>query len=368
MDANTRGAGKGKLADPIALVASGQDFARAAYSRDDEEMRKTVTSVAVAGDRLVLLDNVAETLGTPSLDAALTSTEWQDRILGSNARPRLPLLATWVATGNNVVIGADTARRVCHVRLQSPEERPEERTDFRHPDLLGWVRENRGRLLVAGLTILAAYCRAGRPKQGTKAWGSFEGWSDLVRSAVVWAGLPDPGLARAALAERSDTEAQALKGLIEAWAEVDPSGKGCTAADALKRLAPQWDDEAKAWVTTGPGDYPRLRAVFGELFDLSPGKLPGSKQLGKRLGQFEGRVCGGRCFASRPVNGTKVWSVQSPKATAKGFEGFEGFLQPHPSAYEEYRTDKSGMGTGPDKPLKPLKPLEQPAGREVLLL
>ena len=58
-----------------------------------------------------------------------------------------PLYMTWFATGNNVMIAADTARRVCHIRLESPCERPEERGGFRQPDLLAWIGENRAELL-----------------------------------------------------------------------------------------------------------------------------------------------------------------------------------------------------------------------------
>jgi hypothetical protein len=86
-----------------------------------------------------------------------------------------PLYMTWYATGNNVAIHADTARRVCHIRLESPDERPEERQDFRHPNLLGWVGQERPRLLCAALAILLAYCAAGRRWSGL---GEFRG---LVR-------------------------------------------------------------------------------------------------------------------------------------------------------------------------------------------
>ena len=41
------------------------------------------------------------------------------------------------------------------------------------------------------LTI-AAYIQAGRPDVQVKPFGSFEEWSGLVRSALVWCGLPDP--------------------------------------------------------------------------------------------------------------------------------------------------------------------------------
>ena len=74
IDANVRSAGKGLLADAIARIASGREFARAAYTTDDDEMRKVITAIALEGEQLVLLDNLAGVLGNPCLDAALTAT------------------------------------------------------------------------------------------------------------------------------------------------------------------------------------------------------------------------------------------------------------------------------------------------------
>lgn len=122
----------------------------------------------------------------------------------------LPLTAVWYGTGNNVSVAADTTRRIIHIRLDVLEERPEDRTGFRHPDLVRWIRRHRPRLLSNALTVLVAYCNAGRPDQGLTPFGSFEGWSNLVRRAVVWAGLPDPHLTRTRLAETSDMTGDAL--------------------------------------------------------------------------------------------------------------------------------------------------------------
>src|SRR5262249_58713509 len=118
----------------------------------------------------VLFDNLEGRFGNAVPDAALTGTAWKDRILGAHRMAEAPLYMTWYATGNNVAVAADTARRVCHCRLESPEEWPEERSAFRHPDLLAWVGENRGRLLAAALTVLRAYCVAGRPHRELPAW------------------------------------------------------------------------------------------------------------------------------------------------------------------------------------------------------
>ena len=70
---------------------------------------------------------------------------------------------TWYGTGNNVQLGADTSRRVCHIRMESPEERPELKSDFRHKELRVYVRKHRGKLLAAALTILRGWHVAGRP-------------------------------------------------------------------------------------------------------------------------------------------------------------------------------------------------------------
>ena len=147
--------------------------------------------MAMAAEPLILIDNIVGTLGSPSLDAALTGTSWSDRILGESAMASgLPLYATWYATGNNVILAADISRRTLHIRLESDQEDPEERADFHHTNLLAWVRSHRPRLATAAVTILSAYCAAGKPNQRLKPWGSFEGWSDL--SGPLLCGLVNP--------------------------------------------------------------------------------------------------------------------------------------------------------------------------------
>src|SRR5262249_16255834 len=162
---NVRGAGKGLLAAVAGIIVTGsqiptRNYPQGRYGVDVEEMRKAITAVAVAGDRMVLLDNLDGRLGDPVLDPALTTTFSQDRLPGHTTTLRPPLRGTWWARGNNATVGADTSRRVLPIRLESPEERPENRTEFRHEDLLAWVRQERRRLLTAALTILAGYCHA----------------------------------------------------------------------------------------------------------------------------------------------------------------------------------------------------------------
>src|SRR5262249_35611496 len=155
-------------------------------------------------------------------------------ILGKSEQPRMPLLVTWFATGNNVSLIADLPRRTLRIRIESPEEKPEERRDFRHPDLEAWVKRERRRLLASALTILVGYIAAGRPAGGLRPWGSYEGWSSLVRAAVVWSGLPDPYAAREVYS-REDAETNLLRSFLAGWQEVD-QGQGMTVAEALEYL------------------------------------------------------------------------------------------------------------------------------------
>ncbi|CAN5218855.1 hypothetical protein BH11PLA2_BH11PLA2_02870 [soil metagenome] len=82
IDGNVRGVGKGLLADVISFIVTGRRFATMAYTNDREELRKKITSLAVEGERLVLLDNLAGAVGNDILDNALTSGQWKDRLLG----------------------------------------------------------------------------------------------------------------------------------------------------------------------------------------------------------------------------------------------------------------------------------------------
>ena len=74
VDANVPSAGKTKLTDVISILATGRKMARSRYQSDDVEMDKTLLSIAMAADRLMLFDNVPTgfSVGGGSLDAVLT--------------------------------------------------------------------------------------------------------------------------------------------------------------------------------------------------------------------------------------------------------------------------------------------------------
>lgn len=296
VEANVRGAGKSLLADLAAIIATGRRAARStlpAGRNRDEELRKIITAIALAGDRFALFDNVNSTIGGSTLDAALTGMTWRDRLLGTNTMTQeLPLRTVWCATGNNASLGDDTARRVLPIRLESDLERPEERSEFTIDNIREHVVRERLKLAACALTILRAFFAAGQPKAGLKPWGSFEAWSNVVREAIVFCGLPDPVNTRASIST-SSTEAEGLHAFVHGlheFAKDDPmtmSDAGWfRAAHVVERLRKTTDGQGEE----GP-QFARLREGV-ELLVGGERKLD-AVSLGRLLRSLRGRVVDG---------------------------------------------------------------------------
>ena len=278
-DGNTPGAGKGKLLHVIALILTGRPFPVSTYDNDPAETKKVITTLAVEADTLVLFDNLAGAVGNAHLDAALTAERWwKGRVLGASRTYDGPLNVTFYASGNNVQFAGDTPRRVCQIRLETEYENPEERADFRHPKLIEHVRANRPRLLAAALTVLRGWHAAGRPSVELPEWGTFERWGAVVRQAVVWAGLADPGEARLGRAAGGDPDRENLAAVLAGSRRLDPDRQGLTAGAVVKALkSPDAGDELG-----------ELRAAVEE----QCGKLD-AKRLGQLLRKNMRRNVGG---------------------------------------------------------------------------
>jgi hypothetical protein len=305
VDANVRGAGKSLLVQTIGQIVLGREMPVSSYAHDPEEMRKKITAIALAGDRVIHLDNLEGSFGNDAIDRALTATRWKDRLLGKSQEVDLPLVGVWFGTGNNVSVAADTTRRIIHCRLDCLDEKPEERSGFKRPHLLAHIRQHRAQLLTYGMTILRAYCNAGLPSQNLSSFGSFEGWSRLVREAVVWAGLPDPCLTRTKLAEHSDATSDALGQLMIAWKQYDPLNEGIVVSDLVNKL---YSRE----MLPRDVDSAAMRATLENLVGCPPGKAPGSRQVGAKLKLFRRRNVGGSYLDYNPDEyhrGGSVWRL-----------------------------------------------------------
>jgi putative DNA primase/helicase len=296
--ATAPGTGKNLLGDAIVLIGTGRIAARMTLPREDAELRKVILAVALGGSPAVLLDNVDRPLGSASLAAALTAEEWEDRLLGVSARVRTPLRAVWIATGNGLTFRGDLGRRVLPIDLDARIEHPEDRITFRHADLLDWIREHRGKLVAAALTILRGYHVAGRPthKCGPRK-GSFEHWDDLIRGAVVWAEIGDPVAGTERIRREDDGDVAALRVALLAWSQ---------AFGDLEKTAAQVVREAASLVESG-----RDTALRDALLGLLPHERLEARAIGYALRRLRGRICDGLRFeAGRDDRmGCRTWKV-----------------------------------------------------------
>jgi len=206
IEAPTRGSGKGLLCEVISYVSLGRAAGTMVKPKDGDEFEKRVTSALLEGAAVMLLDNV-HTLEGEALAAALTARVWRGRRLGKSEMLTLPNDALWLATGNNVNLDDDMPRRIIPIRLDPQVERPEDRTDFLHADLLGWVKARRGELVAACLSLIQAWLEAGCPA-GTVRLGSYESWAATMGGILETVGVEGFLTGREHLYEIANAEPQ----------------------------------------------------------------------------------------------------------------------------------------------------------------
>src|ERR1019366_6680960 len=241
--ANMPGSGKTTLAQIISTIVTGGSISVMACEKG-EPNRKEILSKLRAAPSVALIDNVVARFGGPNMATLITSRAFEDRSLGHLKTLSAPNDTCWMMTGNRITLAPDMARRCLHVKLQCDAEKPHERSGFRYPNLMQHVRDHRGELLSAALTILKAYAVAGSPEMNLEPWGSFEEWSKIVRGSLVWSKQPDPAQTRAELEAEAEEGGTEHAQLVEAWEELQTTmgrKNGATIKDALTFLAENTD-------------------------------------------------------------------------------------------------------------------------------
>jgi putative DNA primase/helicase len=185
------GTGKSFIVDIASTIATGFPCPAQAIGRSEEEFEKRLAGALLSGYPILNLDNIAEgrELAGDFLCQVLERPLVEVRPLGTSKKFRLQPRLMLYGTGNNLCLGGDVVRRSVRSRIDSGLEDPTARR-FRN-DPLEMVARTRGRYVAAILTICRAYIVAGRPSR-LRPFASFETWSDLVRSSLVWLGQADP--------------------------------------------------------------------------------------------------------------------------------------------------------------------------------
>ncbi len=307
-DSPTPGTGKSLQAEAVGIIGTGALPAMMSQGPSDEELEKRIATALRAGDRVIVIDNVDRPLGGDFLCSVLTQERVQARILGKSERVILPTGVVIIATGNNLQLAGDAARRAVKGRIDSGEERPDRREFPFDPRQL--ARERRPQLVAAALTILRAYHVAGRPVKLTPM-GSFEDYS-LVRGAIAWLGRADPARTREAIFS-ADPKRDELSDILRAWCDAFGS-EALSLAEAKSRLETSAD--------AGP--------LYGSLVDLGGRGAFNALSIGKRLAKFVDRPAGGLVLRrASDSNAGARWRVEGlggaePATEAPDYGEFAG--------------------------------------------
>jgi len=188
-DATSQGTGKTLLAEVIALILTGRPAELITPMEEPEELRKQLTSMLMESPPLVIIDNVTSTVDWPALAKVITGDVHRDRVLGKSQSVVMPVKCSWIATGNNLQLGGDIARRCFWIRMDAGMPEPFRRSGFQHPRLKEHVLAERRNLLIALLTLVRAWFAAGQPRTSVPPVGSFEHWTEVVGGILEYAGV-----------------------------------------------------------------------------------------------------------------------------------------------------------------------------------
>jgi len=240
--AREQGTGKGLLIDVCTHISTGRIQPKSTAPTQKAEWCKSITSELLLGRQLIIYDNVEDKIKSADLAAALTTTSWTDRKLGTSNQITVPQRAVWAATGNNILLAGDIARRSYMTMLNADVVNPSRRDGFRHPDLLAYVREHQPQLLAALLTLIRAWIVAGRTVADTPRMGSFESWCRVIGGILANAGITG-FLGNRALLESADDTRQEWAAFLEAVFQVT-NGKVFFARQVATQLIAATPDSA----------------------------------------------------------------------------------------------------------------------------
>jgi hypothetical protein len=314
--ATTAGTGKSWIVDLGALIATGKVAPVLAQGKVPEELEKKLTAALIEGAQLLTIDNCERPLEGDLLCQMLTQQSVKVRPLGLSETVECGTGCAMAATGNNLLLMGDMTRRALVCTLDASVERPELRQFG--SDGHDRVREDRGRYVVAGLTLLRAFVVAGMPKAARAPLNSFGPWSRLVRDALLWLGEADP----CETMERARAEDPVLARLamvMELWAKILKDAR-VTPSEIIAAATMKGGSQAVPGLGIIPGDqfkHPEFREALLEVAGES-GNINGMR-LGKWLGKNCGRLVNGRRLAKAELyKGVQRWRLEEVAAQGSG--------------------------------------------------
>jgi putative DNA primase/helicase len=291
--APTPGTGKSYLVDLAAALSTGQPCPVISPHPEEKELEKRLGAALLDGQSLVSIDNLNGALSGDALCQMVDRPLVQVRPLGVSKLVRIENKHTIFATGNNLHLVGDIVRRTIVCTLDTGMERPETRKFS--SNAVAAVLADQGRYVAAVLTIVLAYKEADFPNQ-RQDFASFDQWSKIVRSPLIWLGCADP-VATTETARAEDPILSTLSAVMIAWRDSVGLDKPLSAGDL----------KACADLPAYPELHAALLSVAGDRSTID------TRRLGQWLGKYKGRIVGGLKFEAQEDNHAKqkVWVLKS---------------------------------------------------------
>lgn len=300
----TAGTGKTMLLIACAFPFLGHDAPTMAAAKDDDEWRKRITACLMNGDSHVIIDNVNHEIDSGALSTAYTGPVWKDRTLGVSRNVQIPIRTVWAVSANNIKMSQELARRHLWIRLDANEEKPWERTEFKHKHLIAWVRSHRNELATAALCCIRAWVEKGMPLYTARTKGSYEAWAGVMGGILETVGVPGFLENETELYERVVAKNDLLADFIKAW--WDKFSNTTVSAYELFKLASYADSDADNM----------LAEWHNLLSDMltSPKQRGRQTQLGNILNRLRDNVIAGyKITFAKSQKGMHFWRLEAKR-------------------------------------------------------
>lgn len=331
--ANQPRLGKDTLAMAVQMLYTGEaGIGSTLNSKEgDAEMRKRITSLLRGGRQFIHFANMHGDVNFGSLEAATdASLIWTDRLLGQSRELSLPNEAEYSLSMNlGATLTRDLLARSVVIELHLAAEDPNQR-EFKHPNLLEWVKTNRGKILGALMALICEWDRQGRPR-GSVRFASFPEWAEVVGGIMEATGLGNPCKKQATLnSEIGDSETEDMRRLFE-MANQAFGNDFVTKARLYQLLSESGEDAPFAHFNlTGEKESKADQTKFGKILQRHKDRelsgitlrIDDSDKNRKKLA-FVRSGGGGKALPSAPKTSSAMNIPQTSQASAAPTEGKE---------------------------------------------
>ena len=281
--------------------------------KSDEEWRKSLFCDLITGPSHIFLDNIKGSLQSPTLDLAVTAGFIKERWTGTGEMVTAPIRCVWVATANNAELTEDAATRAVVISVDPEDENPDTR-EFRS-DPKAFIRENRGAVCGAVLTLVRAWQVAGCPPYSGPNRCRFPQWARVIGGILDTAhigGFLDNLLdARENIGQSTDSGWAAF---VADWGE--KHGEKNVTAKQLLELAGEVEEFS---FLSGDSDAKKIQ------------------QLSRALRKVRNRVFGPWKVVSRPKTGKQAYFGLKNREGAEGQEGVSYRTRNRPNNQEKQK-------------------------------